>query len=189
MKSAIINSDNHVVKRTIASMPGGALPSGTDWSFFLTQLIYNLYMEKEKMKPKKADIDDDNDDIKEACIDEIGVSAAKKAGLSVYYTADPEKRNSSEGSVGSHGSSAADAAEGGETCGNDANDESEMNDSGEDHDDDDEHDEPTAPDTFFQTTLLVVLTIVVFSDDCDTLLNHAVDRDEVEKSNPVAVPS
>jgi len=27
LKSAIINSDNHVVKKTIASMPGGALPS------------------------------------------------------------------------------------------------------------------------------------------------------------------
>ena len=30
VKSAIINSDNHVVRRTIASMPGGAFLSGTD---------------------------------------------------------------------------------------------------------------------------------------------------------------
>ena len=58
VKSTIINSDNHVVKRTIASMPGGALPSGTDWSIFFTRLIYNMYIEKEKMKPKKVDTDD-----------------------------------------------------------------------------------------------------------------------------------
>ena len=30
VKCAVINSDNHVVKRTITSMPGGVLPSGID---------------------------------------------------------------------------------------------------------------------------------------------------------------
>ena len=53
VKCAVINSDNHVVKRTIASMPGGALPSGTDWNLFLTRLIYNLYIEKMGIQPKK----------------------------------------------------------------------------------------------------------------------------------------
>ena len=111
------------------------------------------------------------------------------AGPNLYTTDDPEERNDSEGS---HGSSVADAAEGGITRGNDANDESETNDGSEDHDDDDdddEHDEPTAPDTFLPATLLVVLTIGVLSEDCDTLLNHAIDRGEVEESNLVAVPS
>ena len=28
-------------------MPGGALPSGTDWNLFLNRLIYNLYVSKE----------------------------------------------------------------------------------------------------------------------------------------------
>ena len=53
VKCAIINSDNHVAKSTIASMPGGALPSGTNWSLFLTRLIYNLYAEKEEVKRAK----------------------------------------------------------------------------------------------------------------------------------------
>ena len=48
VKSAVINSDNNVVKKTIVSMPGGALPSGTDWDLFLTRLVYILYMAKEK---------------------------------------------------------------------------------------------------------------------------------------------
>lgn len=194
VKSSIINSDNLVVKRTIASMPGGALPSGTDWGLFLTRLIYNLYMEKEKMKPKKADTDDDkkadtdndNNYGNEAGIDEIGGSVAKKAGLSMYCADEPDPKDNSEGSVGSHGV-------GSHGSGNDANDESEPNNSGECHndddDDDDEHDEPTAPDTFFPATLLVVLTIGVLSDECDTMLNHAVDRGEVDESNLVTVPS
>ena len=48
VKSAIINPDNHVVKRTIASMPSGIIPSGHDWNLFLTRLIYNLYREKRR---------------------------------------------------------------------------------------------------------------------------------------------
>ena len=195
VKSTIINSDNHVVKRTIASMPGGALPSGTDWSIFLTRLIYNMYIEKEKMKPKKVDTDDGlisnlckeketkpekadideghNDNVNKAGVDEIGGSVAKKAGPSVYCTADSGEINSSEGSAYSRRSSESDDAE---SCDGidanddtvDANDDSETNKSGKDHDD--EHDEPTAPDTFFPTTLLVVLSIGVLSDDVTLFL-------------------
>mmetsp|Transcript_13729 Transcript_13729/g.19631 ORF Transcript_13729/g.19631 Transcript_13729/m.19631 type:complete len:441 (-) Transcript_13729:68-1390(-) len=170
IKSAVTNSDNHVVKSTIASMPGGALPSGTNWSLFLTRLIYNLHMEKEKMKAKKADADDDDDDNDddEAVIDEIGGSAAKKAGPNPY-TDDPEEKNDSQGSGV----------------------ENETNDGGENHDDNvnDEHDEPRAPATFFPATLLVVLTIGVLSEDCDTLLNHTIDQGEVEESNLIGVLS
>ena len=77
MKSAIVNSDNHVVKRTITSMPGGALPSGTDWNLFLTRLIYNLYTEKEKTKFKKTDTGDD-DDSNQVGIGKIGGSSQKE---------------------------------------------------------------------------------------------------------------
>ena len=172
-------------------MPGGALPSGTNWSLFLNQLVYNLYMEKEKMKPKKADTDNENDDGNEAGIDDIGGSVAKKAGANPY-TEDPEERNDSEDSAGSHGNSVADATECGGKRGYDTNNENEMNDGGADHDDDDdddEHGEPTALDTFFPAIQLVGMTIGVLSDDFDILLNHAIDRGEVEESNLVAVPS
>ena len=182
LKSAVINSDNHVVKKTISSMPGGALPSGTDWNLFLTRLIYNLYIEKEKMKPKKADVDDDNGDDNEAGIDEIGGSASKKAGPNLY-TEDPEEEKDNEGSVDNVSNSV-------DTRDKVANDnKSETSDGGENHNDDDEHDQPAAPVTFFPATLLVVLTIGVLSDDCDPVLNHAIDRGEVKESNLVAVPS
>ena len=67
------------MKRTIASTPGGALPSGTDWNLFLTHLIYNLYTEKEKTKSNKADIgdDDDGDDGNQVGIGKIGGYVAK----------------------------------------------------------------------------------------------------------------
>ena len=183
VKSAIINSDNHVVKRTIASMPGGALPSGTDWSLFLTRLIYNLYMEKEKIKPKKVTHDDDDGDV----IDEIGGSAAKKVGPSPY-TEDPLEENDCEDDTGSQNSNVTNTVKGGNTCSNDDNDKS-VKGGDNDHDHDDEHDEPTAPHTFFPSTLLIILNMGVLSDDCDKLLNHAIDRGEVEESNKATVPS
>ena len=44
IKRSIINFENGIVKKTIASMPGGALPSGTDWELFVTRLVYYYYL-------------------------------------------------------------------------------------------------------------------------------------------------
>ena len=149
------------------------------------------------MKPKKAgdgddEADNDNDDNGNGVgIDEIGGSAVKKAGPNPY-TEVPQEKNDCEGSIGCRGSNVPDTVEDGDTRGIDINDENETNDKGgdKDHNDDNsEHDEPTAPGTFFPATLLVVLTKSVLSKDCDTLLNHAIDRGEVMESNLVAVPT
>ena len=194
VKSVILNSDNHIVKKTIASMPGGALPSGTDWSLFLNRLMYNVYTEKEKMKPKKDDEDDDEDNNGIHSIVEIGGSAAKKAGPSPY-TENTEEKTDCDGNTSIDGScNITDTVECVDTCGNDvSNDNNENNEIGGDEDDsaadNDDHDEPKAPDTFLPSSILIVLTLGVLSEDCDTLLNHVIDQGDVDKSNIVAVPN
>ena len=132
VKSGIINSDNHVVKKTIASMPGGALPSGTDWDLFLTRLVYNLYLAKEKLNVMTLTANDGD----ETGIDEVGGSAAKAAGSSVY-TDDTEEGNSD-----------TEGDEGGEK--GDEGDNGDCDDAAGDDDNEEPNEEPKAPHTFFR---------------------------------------
>ena len=53
----------------------------------------------------------------------------------------------------------------------------------------DDAEEPKAPQTFFPSTLFVILTMGVLSDECDPLLNHVIDRGEVDESSKVTVPT
>ena len=171
VKSAVINSDNNVVKKTIASMPGGALPSGTDWDLFLTRLVYNLYIVKEKGKtPKEKENDND-----EARTDEMGGSAAKETGPSPYTDGPDEVNSDAEGD------------EAGEK--DDEGDNAVCDDVDACVDGEDDHDEPKAPHTFPPSTIFIVMTSGVLSDDCDPLLNHAIDRGEVEDPRRAEVPS
>ena len=50
IKKDILNRDNNTVKKAIAKMPNGALPSGTDFSIFLDRVTYELYLVKEDEK-------------------------------------------------------------------------------------------------------------------------------------------
>ena len=62
VRKEIRDRDNHAIKKVIARMPGGALPSGTDFSLFLDRVIYGLYIAKEaKEGPAATPNDVDND--------------------------------------------------------------------------------------------------------------------------------
>mmetsp|Transcript_27634 Transcript_27634/g.33594 ORF Transcript_27634/g.33594 Transcript_27634/m.33594 type:complete len:232 (+) Transcript_27634:123-818(+) len=62
LKKDILNRDNLAVKKAIARMPNGVLPSRTDFSIFLNRVVYELYMVKEAAKnnnDKAVEKDDD----------------------------------------------------------------------------------------------------------------------------------
>ena len=192
VKSAIINFDNNTVKRTISGMPGGALPSGTDFNLFLTRLVYNLYNEKvNDKKTENEEIKTDNDE-KNDCdgdvdnTDEIGGSAAKKSGPN-EYTIDNDDDSEEGGSETDSNIKKSVSKDG-----SDSSYRTETDLSKEDNDEDEDsnqEEELKAPSTFFPSNLLIIVTMGVLSDDCDILLNHAIDRGEVEEKNKVAVPS
>ena len=110
-----------------------------------------------------------------ACKIEIGGSASKMAGPNVYTNDDPKQVNEDNDSNKSDKNS--------------DDDKSEDNCTIDKCDDDNEHDESKAPCTFSPSTIFVILTMGVLSDDCDSLLNHAIDRGEVEEVNKATVPS
>ena len=70
IKKDILNRDNNTVKKAIAKMPNGALPSGTDFSLFLDRVTYELYLAKEDEKKFTESQEDEVDD--DAGIDDAG---------------------------------------------------------------------------------------------------------------------
>ena len=45
----------------------------------------------------------------------------------------------------------------------------------------DDHDEPTVPHSFLPTTLRVLVMTGVLSEEFNEIINHAIDRGEVEE--------
>lgn len=58
IKRRILNVENIAAKKTIASIPDGALPSGTDWSLFVKRLIYNLCVNWSSKESTDAMLDE-----------------------------------------------------------------------------------------------------------------------------------
>ena len=91
-RKEIRDRDNHAIKKAIARMPGGALPSGTDFGKFLDRVIYELYVAKEGPDAKPDDVDSDHEGADAKGSDDegndIGWSATKAAGPSNYMLDD-----------------------------------------------------------------------------------------------------
>ena len=165
-RKEIRDRDNHAIKKAIARMPGGALPSGTDFGFFLDRVIYELYVAKEGPGAKPDDVDSDHkgadakgsDDEGNAEGNDIGGSAAKAAGPSNYMIDDTNKATG----VGDGDSDS---------------------DSGvivrviDENEEDEEHEEPKAPGTFYPANLLVILIAGVLSNKCEPCITHVCETE------------
>ena len=171
VKRSILGVENVIIKKTIAKMPGGALPSGTDMKLFMDRVIYGLYM--YKMKEKNQAIDEhlvfDHDDEKD-----VGGSPAKAAGTSphmIISNSDGENNCAEDNDDSASGQGILEKAgdkvdDDNATKGNNATGEQDNHQSVE----------PKAPSNFFPANLLVVLMIGVLSNDSEQVLDHVGDE-------------
>lgn len=162
---------NLAMKKTIASMLHGAIPSETDLSLFVKRLIYNLYIHRKSEGSTENVVYEDSS--------VIGGSAAKAAGENEHTVVDDDD---------------VDEADNGDNNGasNDKiHDEShsQVETGNSEADFECEHNEPTAPKSFFPSNIFVVLTMGVLSERCEFCLDHVADKEGSNGVNKASVPT
>ena len=159
VRKKIRDRDNHGIKKAIARMSGGAMPSGTNFSIFLDRVIYELYVEKDGLVDEGT-----------AEIDDIGGSVAKASKPSNYVIDDSSKAtgdrgddSNSDSGLSAHGKQLR--KEGGDRNAAIMNDDEE----------DEEHREPRASINFVPANLLVILITGVLSNKCEPCITHVCE--------------